>query len=144
MASILELYNRIDKLKVDDIVEDTMTDASPMLRDKQRGQMSDGLNAEGDKIGRYRNPAYARMKNSMNPKPGFGTPDLKLTGAFYKDIYTEVRGDKLIIDSVNEKTQALAEKYSEKIFGLNKETKADAIVELKPIFIDRMKTETGL
>jgi hypothetical protein len=96
----------------------------------------DGLNALGEQIGKYRNPAYARRKNAMNPLPGFGIPDLKLSGAFHRQVYAETRGDKVILDSTDPKTQKLVDKYGEEIFGLNKVSKIEFIKEsLRPKFL---------
>jgi hypothetical protein len=144
MATLLKLIERIKRTEVDTIIEETMEDASPLITDRQKDQMLGGLNSEGKKIGRYRSPAYASMKNRMNAIPGFGVPDLRLTGDFYKGIYTEVRGDKLIIDSVDEKTQDLADKYGETIFGLNKVTKKEAIKDIKPLFLNKIRNAIGL
>ena len=107
--------------------------------------MMKGENATGKRIGRYRNPAYARLKNSMNPVPGLGVPDLKLTGKFHREIFAEIRGDKVIIDSVNEKTEALVEKYGETIFGLNVENKNELIEEvIRPVFMRNMREKLQL
>lgn len=141
---MLELYNRIKKVNHTEAIEDTMEEASPVIRQKQRNQMHSGLNREGKPIGKYRSPAYAKKKNALNPIPGLGVPDLKLTGEFYKGIYSEVRGDKIIIDSTDGKTPALANRFGEEIFGLNKESKAEAVKEIKPVLIKNMKKATGL
>lgn len=144
MGSILNLYNRIKKVDVNTVVSDTIEEASPLITDRQKGQMLEGVNAKGARIGRYRNPAYAQMKAAMNPVAN-GSVDLLLTGDFYRGIYTEARGDTIVIDSTDEKTDSLAKKYGEIIFGLNKNTKAELIREdLKPIFLKNIKAATGL
>jgi hypothetical protein len=144
MATILQLIERIKKADTDNIIEETMEEAAPLITDRQKDQMLGGINSEGKKIGRYRSPAYAAMKSRMNPIPGFGIPDLRLTGDFYKGIYTEVRGDKIITDSVDEKTQDLADKYGEEIFGLSKPVKKEAIKDIKPLFFKRIRNAIGL
>lgn len=144
MATLLQLYNRIQRVKEDEVIEETMDQSSPVITEKQREQMLTGVNSEGKKIGKYRSPAYARKKNAMNPLPGLGVPDLRLTGQFYKGIYTEIRGDKIITDSTDEKTQDLADKYGENIFGLNKDKKAEAVEKIKPVLVQNMKNAMGL
>lgn len=122
-----------------------MEAVAPSITREQRAQMMEGKNMEGDKIGRYRNPAYARLKNAMNPVPGLGFPDLKLTGEFHREIYTEIRGDKVIIDSTNEKTEALAKRFGEAIFGLNQDRKSELVkTELQPVFMENIRKELKL
>src|SRR3990167_2822680 len=53
-------------------------------------QLMRGLDAEGIKISpKYRNPAYARKKAGMNSRPGYGTPDFKLTGQYHDSFFVE-------------------------------------------------------
>lgn len=145
MASILELLNRVKELNVQDVSERSMEEAAPEMTKRQREQMMKGINSKGKKIGRYRSPAYARLKNQMNPVPGLGTPDLRKTGEFHKDIYTEIRGEDVILDSYNEKTEALAKKYGEVIFGLAKDSKSEFVNEdLRPVFMKNVREKLKL
>lgn len=139
------MLDRFKKVDVQDLSEQSMEAAAPKLSQRQREQLLEGKNALGEKVGRYRNPQYARMKNAMNPKPGYGVPDLKLSGNFHKGIYTDVRGDTIITDSTDTKTQKLADKYGEEIFGLSEEKKNVFIKEdLHPVFMEKIKQQTGL
>lgn len=54
---------------------------------------------------------YADVKHEMNPKPGWGNPDLRFTGNFYKGFYVEIDGNDIIMDSRDEKSQILQEMY---------------------------------
>lgn len=81
----------------------------------------------------------------MNPVPGLGIWDLRLTGDFYRSIYAEVRGDKVIIDATDEKTESLVKRAGEEIFGLNKPTKEEFIKQdLEPVFLRKIKSELKL
>jgi len=145
MGTLLQLKKRLEALKVDRVSQDSMEAVSNQLADRQRDQMLEGKNRKGARIGRYRNPAYARMKEVMNPLPGFGVPDLRLTGEFYKQVYVDVRDNTVIIDSTDEKTQSLVNKYGEEIFGLNENTKAEFIrKDLRPVFMQKISEATGL
>ena len=144
MATILSLLQRVQSLNVNTVSQDTMEEAAPIVESWQRDQLLGGKNREGKKIGRYRNPAYAQMKHSMNAVPGLGVPDLRLTGDFYRGIYTDVRGDKIIIDSTDEKTQDLVDKYGEVIFGLSKDTKKEAVKDIRPIFMQNVRKAVKL
>jgi hypothetical protein len=78
----------------------------------------------------YRNDAYAAMKQGMNSLPQYGTPDLKLTGAFHRAIYFDT--DKMQPTSDDPKTPSLEEKYND-IFGLNEEY----LQKLRPHFKEK-------
>ena len=58
-------------------------------------------------------------KNSINPRPGRGTPDLKDTGDFYRGIEARVTRQNLIMTGTDEKTEQLQFKYGEEIVGIN-------------------------
>lgn len=145
MATILEMINRVKALNLQDVSERSMEEAAPDMTRRQREQFLEGKNSKGKRIGRYRNPAYARLKAQMNPVPGLGNVDLRLTGEFLKGVYTEIRGDQVIVDSVDEKTNDLAEKYGEVIFGLAPDPKAAFVNEdLQPVFMKNVRNELKL
>jgi hypothetical protein len=145
MATLLNMLDRVKAMDVSAIVTETMEAVTPDIKASQQGQMLKGLNARGTRIGMYRSGAYAVIKNRMNPVPGYGVPDLKLTGEFHREIYAEIRGDKVIIDSVNEKTEALAKKYGEEIFGLNAESKTTLIEDVvRPQFMKKVRDKLKL
>lgn len=140
----MELYNRIKKVDVNTVSEMTMEDAAPMLKKQQQLQMLQGLNQKGEKIGKYRNPKYAAKKNSLNPLPGFGFVDLKLTGAFQDAIVIDVRGERIVFEGADIKTEDLAKKYGETILGLNEESRGEVVKEIRPVFVKNMRKEAGL
>lgn len=72
-------------------------------------QLKKGLNAEGKKFRRYRSKAYARRKNGMNSAPGFGNPDLRLKGDFYRGFTADIKGTLLEIYSTDSKAKWLEE-----------------------------------
>jgi hypothetical protein len=143
--TIIEMKKRFESLNTDKVIDESLEEVSPLIADRQKDQMREGKNAKGGKIGRYRNAGYARMKNSMNPIPGFGVPDLLLTGAFYSEIFAEPRGDKMVISSTNEKVAKLEDRFGKDIFGLNPPTKAELIREdLKPVLMRNIRKVVGI
>lgn len=53
--------------------------------DLNRSQLLEGLGNDGNKIPqRYKSDSYAKLKNKMNPFPGFGVPDGYKTGAMHE------------------------------------------------------------
>jgi len=74
-------------------------------------QMQDSKRADDATITPKYSPKYAAFK-------GFPNPNLKLTGMFHKKMYFSSNGRMFFINSEDEKTTALASRYSEKIFGI--------------------------
>ena len=90
------------------------------IEDQNIDQLQSGEDALGRKIRpRYVNQGYAAFKNSVNPRPGRGTPDLKDTGDFYRGIEARVTRQNLIMTGTDEKTEQLQFKYGEEIIGIN-------------------------
>ncbi len=74
----------------------------------------------------------------MNSNPGYGNPDLFVTGEFYAGIEAKVNGNIISVDSVDEKGPALKEKYNP--FGLGGPFKLDFInITYRPNYLRLMK-----
>jgi hypothetical protein len=119
-------------------LEEALVDTQSNYVELQKEQMLHGLNAEGASIGTYVNAQYASMKNSLNPIPGFGKVDLKLTGQFYQDIYADARSEGIIVDSADQKSESLQQRYGQIIFGLADDRKQEYINELGPVLIQNL------
>lgn len=142
MSTINQLRSRLTALNVKEVGYQSVEETKEVIAEIQREQMFQGLNAEGKKIGRYRNNKYARAKNEMNPLPGLGIPDLKLTGAFYRGFETKVTPETFSTSSTDEKNDELTAKYDP--FGLNKESKVDYAEKLRPVFVKNVKEKLKL
>lgn len=93
------------------------------LADLNVSQMDEGLLSTGSKIVPDYHPNYAAFK-------GFKTPNLKDTGDFHSGVFVERKGDRLLFDSKDDKTNKLESKYSSDIFGIapkNEQTATDEI-----------------
>ena len=104
-----------------DLIESFITD-----------ELRKGIDADGQKIGNrkpYKTPLYAEFKNQLNPLPGRGNPDLRLRGDFYEGIKVEVRGDQLIAEGTDFKTQFLENRYGN-VVGFNPEVRERIIEEI--------------
>jgi len=121
MATIETLISNLSSVDFNNIIEESITDTSQQLVQAQRNQMLHGKNVFGELIGKYRSEPYARKKYKMNSLAGFGNVDLRLENNFQKDIFVDPRDNSVVIDSGNEKTEKLIEKYGKEIFGLNKD-----------------------
>jgi hypothetical protein len=82
-----------------------------------------GVNSDGQKLTPYKSKSYAREKNYMNRRPGYGIPDLFLTGAFFQGFVVDVTSTSFSVDSVNSKSAKLKEYYGDSIFGLTKDNR---------------------
>lgn len=142
MATVNQLRSRLTALNVKDVSYHSVEETREVIAEIQKEQMFQGLNAQGKKIGRYRSNKYARAKNEMNPLPGLGIPDLKLTGAFYRGFETKVTPESFNTISTDEKNAELTEKYDP--FGLNKESKSEYAGKLRPVFIKNVKEKLKL
>jgi len=83
-------------------------------------QLLSGIDSKGEKLGErnpYRWQWYSDLKQRMNPRPGPGNPDLKLTGSFHEAMQVTFDGKQLDLTSFDGKTQDLVSKYGGEIFG---------------------------
>lgn len=119
MGGIIELYNRIRSINLDQLKEQIISENEGIAVDMNKDQLEQGLDSNNSYLRAYRSPAYAAYKNQLNPRPGFGNPDLLLSGDFYKGFTSEIKGDRMQIASSDEKNNKLKGKYGEDIFGLN-------------------------
>jgi hypothetical protein len=144
MGTILGMYNKFETLETEVISVEAVTETKEQIADLNIEQMSEGQDADGAKIGQYRNEEYAAMKFAMNPKAGFGNVDLKLTGAFVGGYYINVEADKIVEGSRDSKSAALEAKYGH-IFGLNTSFRVEYIKKwLRPYFNALITERTGL
>lgn len=145
MNTIAAIKKRIDSLNISDQSQIAIDETREQLILKQQIQMLHGLDAKGEKIGKYRNPKYAAAKFAMNPLAGEGYVDLRLTKDFFNAQFVDVRTDVFVIESGDEKTDALVKKYGEDIFGLSKDYKTEYVKEdLTPVFLNNVRKAVKL
>lgn len=142
--TITGLYNKVKSMDIDKVIDTAVDNSLVAMTAEQKKQLYAGFDKTGNKITRkYRNNKYARVKNSMNPLPGLGTPDLRLTGAFYSGIGIERQGSVLHIESSDSKNDALESKYDP--FGLGGAYKKEFIDKsLRPNLNSLITKATGL
>jgi len=93
------------------------SESQALIIELQKDQLMQGENMLGEPIEpEYRSFSYARFKNRINPRAGFGTPDLRYSGAFYNAFFFDE--DDMEVYSRDEKVERLIAKYGA-IFGLN-------------------------
>lgn len=108
----------------------------------QKFQMLLGYKADGNRIGKYKNKAYAAMKFAENPLAGIGYVDLRLTGYFQDDIFVDTRSNSVVLSSMDEKANSLMQKYGNNIFGLNEPTASEySTMYLQPEGVNQIKNK---
>jgi len=139
------LNDKLRQWDVERITHDAIEGEKSALIELNRDQLRKGEAPDGGLIGRYGSMSYAKLKNSMNSKPGMGNVDLIYTGNFINDFVAEVDGvTDIDLFSRDSKMDLLDEKYPGKIFGLTEENRA----RFRDVFYNRFKamslTITGL
>ena len=119
---LLELNDRVQKFisslpsAIDKIVDKNSDFAIKAVQN----QLLDGETPEDTPITPdYSSPFYARFKNTINPRPTIGVPDLRLTGGYHAGIHLIGRYPNHEFVGKNEKTPMLHSKYGDNL-GLNK------------------------
>ena len=122
-----ELIARLKKVQVAVIaVEAIKQTESDYIAIQTGKQMLYGIEATGKSISpEYMNAAYARKKNRRNPLPGYGVPDLRLSGALYKETkFLKVDQTQIEISSDVSYAKYVEGRYGSKIYGLSPKNRA--------------------
>jgi hypothetical protein len=143
MGTILSVLRKVEKVDTDEVSSRSVDQTKDKLIEVINDQSLHGVNNKGGNLGKYRNPVYARKKQGLNPLPGLGNVDKKLTGAYYGGRYAKVSGGVIQYGSTDEKAVELDVKYPDS-YGLSDPFKAQYNEFLRPVFIQNMKKATGL
>jgi hypothetical protein len=148
MSTTAELIQRLTQLRdnMREVLVDSIEETASIYVDLNTEQMYVGKDGTGRSISpMYKFIEYANQKSAMNPAPGFGVPDLKLTGAFYEGYTVHVEGDQVIKDSTVEYADKLFEKYGNAIGELDDDFHQQYVEgDLAPVFMDKVREITGL
>lgn len=118
--TILEMYEKASAIVIPDLVQETLTEqADVIITINQARLFNESEDTDGEPLEFYKSISYSIAKNEINPNPGFGRPDLYDTGSFYRDFNLTVTKDEFEVDSSDEKSNMLKNKYGDKIFGLS-------------------------
>lgn len=130
-----KLQDYITKLKVFD--EQAQTEAllkiivgkKSLLIDLNQQQLYSGRNSRGEVLGEYRSRDYAIFKNRLNPLPGLGVWDLRLSGNLYDGMFVEADSFPVTIDSSDSKAGKFRDLSP---FGFDGKSKDEIVQETKP------------
>lgn len=123
MATILDVLENFRSINLKQALPGLVNETKQEIIRLNQQQLFSGLLSTGDKVGVYKLRDYAERKNLLNPLPGFGIPDLKLSGDFYKGFVVEVNEEIYNITSRDPKTGRLYSLFGPDIFGLTEENK---------------------
>lgn len=127
ISDMLDSFKRLNLRKqVPIIIEQTKEEIITL---NQRQLYNNSEDAKGVPLRFYASNSYAFEKERRNPNPGFGRPDLFLSGAFYRGFYISVTNSTYDIYSRDSKTGKLVAKYGEDIFGMTDDSQQQYVEE---------------
>jgi uncharacterized protein involved in type VI secretion and phage assembly len=143
MNTWLDIYNKCKALDIDQEVTESFNDTTEEFTRRNAEQMYFGIDKDGKEI----TPGYAESTIRYKKRKGqpYDRVTLRDTGAFHKKMWAVADNDKIFIGSDVEYSDHLAEKYTDKIFGLERE--ANKEFSLGPFFSvlkRRVESVTGL
>ena len=117
-----EFIRHIQQIDVEAEAQKVLKQHTKNAADLNRDQLKKGFDANGERLKPYKNARYASYKNTKNPLPGLGNPDLILSGSFTKSIYSEVTDTDIVLKATDRKTADLVDKYSDSILDISQES----------------------
>lgn len=121
--TISEMYRRVTNAinGLDNEIYNIVVDLEPDMVESQQERLFEGKYPTGEIIFPPYKPFTIFMKTIKEQPTDRVT--LKDTGDFHRGIFVKKQGENLIIDSTDEKSAKLQEKYGENIFGFTAENK---------------------
>lgn len=156
MASAAEMLRRLSSLNNINVLEDMVyaeiLENESELVDIKKEEYREG-NIYSDGSAPYSNTSkyyvsgkekYYKFKNKLNPKPGLGTVDLLLTGAYIESFGVKRKFNKYNFNATNWKTEKLKDQYNtngKDILGLKQQKFNQFQKEIiKPRFVRKLQS----
>lgn len=133
LGDLLEALNNLD---LEEVAEMAIEETLDSIADRNREQLLNGFTSAGTRLGKYRSYKYALAKNALNPLPGLGNPDFKLTGDFHRAIKAELFNGTVGVHSYDSKAEKLEDRDgADNIYGLEAEQHRQYVEEdLSPVY----------
>ena len=131
----IELERRLKLLRgglLIEMIEETINEQSDLIVRYNRNQLLEGLKADGSLMPEYMN--YYNKKRSRT-----GRVMLYDTGDFHSMFWAQAANRKVSIFSQDVKTEILAGRYGNKIFGLTEENQNNFFKEIYPIIKQKIE-----
>jgi hypothetical protein len=156
MANILELIENVQKLDLDKISEESVSETKEIIVSINNKQLLAGKDNRGEDLTpSYLNDPYFKSKKSAekyskwkdeitpHPTRKSGVPNLYINGAYHNSRSMEVRGKDIDYKSSYKDAYSIENKFPE-TYGLSPDNKQDYTDEhLRPIFLNNVKKELG-
>jgi hypothetical protein len=126
MGTIKTLYGSMRRFNLDRTASAAFGTVLEDFTDENKAQLFAGFNRFGDHLDEYKSFRYAEDKHFLNPVPGFGNPDLFVTGDFYAGIKGRISGSQILEKSSDIKNDRLVADYPG-IFGLGGRFKVEFV-----------------
>ena len=149
MATIKAVFQRVNNFytSMDKITIDVIKDNSKLILDENRSQLFDGLDKEGKEIVNEQGGKYSPTTIIIKKEKGQPTDRVTLrdTGDWQDAMFLEVKGNEILTDSSDWKTDELLKKYDRNmntILGIpeTSKTKINSTLMDRLIFIFRQMT----
>lgn len=147
MSTIDQLYEAVSQLKLKEQLPTLILATAFEIETLVKVQLQSGETATNEKINpSYASAYYSRKKESFNSAPGYGVPDLYVTGNLYKSIGVSVKDDEYDIQATVDYAYADSIiQYGDKVFALSDEHKQEyCATSLLPAIGKYIKDVTGL
>lgn len=148
MPDALELLTALKKVNVIDLAKASITSNKELIADLNAGQLARGLRSDGSNILPSYSDLTIELKSRREGLAGI-TDHVTLfdTGAHYKGLYADIKGNEIEYGSTDEKSKKLQKKYDTSrgsIYGLNQDSLEDLEPHLRTSFFDDYEKVTGL
>src|ERR1700688_2324220 len=148
MTTISELYEAFGQINLREDLQILILENGTAIAELVESQLEQGKLGNDTKIApTYANKYYSKKKYGMNPTPGYGVPDLKVTGEYYKGIGVAIRSaDEYVIESdVPYALQPSITQYGDELLALSDENKQIYCNDtLGPAISDYILEKTGI
>lgn len=120
----IDIQKRIKSLNKESLLKNAINEHTGEAIELNKDQLLHGIGEDGRKLTpQYSNPLYAAKKASQNPLPGFGVPDLILSGDYTDNFEAKIVNNAILrIESKDFKEAFLPGRYP-KGQGLTPENK---------------------
>ena len=135
-------------------VKEELSPLSGFVVDMVRAQLMDGKAADGRDLSpsylkdpyfetRKQAVAYMLYKQRITPNPRRNrtAPNLYITGEFHNSLYAEMGAEAMEIRTASAWGEGVMNKYGRESFGLNDQHMDELGERLKPLLIERIKTQ---
>jgi hypothetical protein len=130
MATIRGFVERFKSINFKEVTMDSFIETNEVVIEKNLDQLGDGKSKNGTPLKKYASDNYAVFKHRLNPSPGLGNPDLKLTGKYWDGWFIKQTGEtQYEMGSTDSKAAYLDAHYNKEQYGLDSDSRANYIKE---------------